>query len=129
MISTFITESDMGVGTILGSMLFNTLGVAAVGGLASIKPVKLDWFPLTRDSIIFSVNLAILISISWDGYIMWYEATLLFVLFLAYFVLVVNNHRWEAVFRNYVESRFTWCRPVKGERKWLYSIKFLVNFG
>lgn len=30
-------DSDMGVGTIIGSLLFNTLGVAAVAGLASIK--------------------------------------------------------------------------------------------
>lgn len=31
-ISTFIAESDMGVGTIIGSLMFNTLGVAAVVG-------------------------------------------------------------------------------------------------
>lgn len=36
-ISTFIMDSDMGVGTIIGSLMFNTLGVAAVAGLASIK--------------------------------------------------------------------------------------------
>lgn len=115
LISTFVTDSDMGLGTILGSMLFNTLGVAAVGGLASVKPVKLDWFPLTRDSIIFSINLCILISVAWDGYIMWYEATLLFLLFLFYFAFVISNHRWERFFRNSIESRFNWCRPLKDE--------------
>ena len=36
-ISTFITDSDMGVSTIIGSLMFNTLGVAAVAGLASVK--------------------------------------------------------------------------------------------
>lgn len=36
-ISIFIMDSDMGVGTIIGSLMFNTLGVAAVAGLASIK--------------------------------------------------------------------------------------------
>lgn len=34
-ISTFIMDSDMGVGTIIGSLMFNTLGVAALAGLAS----------------------------------------------------------------------------------------------
>lgn len=34
-ISTFIAESDMGVGTIIGSLMFNTLGVAAVAALAA----------------------------------------------------------------------------------------------
>lgn len=114
MISTFIAESDMGLGTILGSMLFNTLGVAAVASLASLNHVKLDWFPLTRDSIIYAVNLAILVSIAWDGFIMWYEATLLFVLFILYFVLVITNHRWEKFFRNFVEARFRWCNRSNG---------------
>lgn len=35
-ISTFVTESDMGIGTIVGSAIFNALGVAAIGGLAAI---------------------------------------------------------------------------------------------
>lgn len=34
-ISTFIADSDMGIGTIMGSLLFNTLGVAGIAGLAS----------------------------------------------------------------------------------------------
>lgn len=36
-ISTFLMESDMGLGTIIGSMTFNTLGVAAVASLATIQ--------------------------------------------------------------------------------------------
>lgn len=34
-ISTFIAESDMGIGTIIGSLMFNTLGVAAVAAMAA----------------------------------------------------------------------------------------------
>lgn len=36
-ISTFISDSDMGLGTVIGSMLFNTLGVAACASLAASK--------------------------------------------------------------------------------------------
>lgn len=36
MMGTFVTESDLGIGTIVGSALFNTLGVAAVGSFAAI---------------------------------------------------------------------------------------------
>lgn len=117
LISTFVTNSDMGLGTILGSMLFNTLGVAAVAGLVTLRPVKLDWFPLTRDSIIFAINLCVLVSISWDGKIMWYEATLLFVLFIAYFAFVISNQHWEKFFRSFIESRYSWCRPVLEGRR------------
>lgn len=34
-ISTFIAESDMGLGTIIGSLMFNILGVAAISSLAN----------------------------------------------------------------------------------------------
>jgi solute carrier family 24 (sodium/potassium/calcium exchanger), member 4 len=40
-ISTFVTDSDMGFGTIIGSMLFNTLGVAACAGLATHGVINL----------------------------------------------------------------------------------------
>lgn len=36
-ISTFVTKSDLGIGTIVGSAMFNTLGVGAIGGLAASK--------------------------------------------------------------------------------------------
>lgn len=36
-ISTFLTQSDMGIGTIVGSAIFNALGVAAIGSLAAIR--------------------------------------------------------------------------------------------
>lgn len=39
-ISTLITESDMGIGTIIGSLMFNTLGVAAFSGMAVTKVQK-----------------------------------------------------------------------------------------
>ncbi|GLG94207.1 uncharacterized protein GBIM_01466, partial [Gryllus bimaculatus] len=35
-IGTFITESDLGVGAVVGSAVFNTFGVAAASGLATI---------------------------------------------------------------------------------------------
>lgn len=40
-ISTLVVDSDMGLGTIMGSMLFNTLGVAALVGLLT-KSVSFD---------------------------------------------------------------------------------------
>lgn len=40
-IGTFITESDVGIGTIVGSSLFNTLGVAAIGSLCASAVSKI----------------------------------------------------------------------------------------
>jgi Ca2+/Na+ antiporter len=45
-IGTFITESDLGVGTVVGSAVFNTLGVAACIGLAASKVRSLHQYEL-----------------------------------------------------------------------------------
>lgn len=34
-ISTFIAQSEMGLGTIIGSLMFNILGVAAISSIAN----------------------------------------------------------------------------------------------
>jgi Ca2+/Na+ antiporter len=38
-VGTFITESDLGVGTMVGSAVFNVLGVATCLGLAASKVI------------------------------------------------------------------------------------------
>ena len=42
-ISTFVAESDLGVGTIVGSAVFNIFGVIAVCGLFAGRKITLDW--------------------------------------------------------------------------------------
>lgn len=43
-ISVLITNSDMGLGTIMGSLMFNTLGVAGLAALAIAKVIFLLHF-------------------------------------------------------------------------------------
>ncbi|XP_067005320.2 sodium/potassium/calcium exchanger 5 isoform X2 [Anabrus simplex] len=90
-ISTFITENDLGMGTVVGSAVFNTLGVAACSGLAATQVIKLSWWPLTRDSSIYIVVLCTLIVVVWDEEVRWYEATVLILLYLIYFILMFAN--------------------------------------
>ncbi|KAJ8960847.1 hypothetical protein NQ318_020144 [Aromia moschata] len=92
-IGTFITESDIGIGTIVGSSLYQALGVAAIGGLAAPYPLQLDWWPLTRDVCIYSIAVSLLVVITWDGKIFWYEALVLFVIYFVYFTVMFQNHR------------------------------------
>jgi sodium/potassium/calcium exchanger 4 len=48
-------------------MLFNTLGVAACASLFAKKPIQIDWWPITRDSILFSLNVILLVVFAWDS--------------------------------------------------------------
>lgn len=111
-ISTFIAESDMGIGTIMGSLLFNTLGVAAVAGLATRKPVQLDWWPITRDSIVFAFHVALLIGFAWDGRIYWYESMIIFILLFSYFVVMFQNKPIMKFAKKYIEVKWNLCARV-----------------
>lgn len=42
-VSSFVVESDVGLGGIFGSLMFNVLGVASLAGIAAIEFVSLDW--------------------------------------------------------------------------------------
>ncbi|XP_022904881.1 sodium/potassium/calcium exchanger 5-like [Onthophagus taurus] len=92
-IGTFITKSDMGIGAIVGSSLFNTLGVVSIGGLAASAPIQLAWFPLMRDTILYICAISGLVVITWDGLIFWYEALCLFTGYFVYFVVMFQNQR------------------------------------
>lgn len=110
-IGTFITEGDIGVGTIVGSAVFNILAVASccgigagtVSGLNNLirkifnrtdkffrlhQVVPLDWWPLTRDCLGYGVTVAILICIIHDERIEWYEALVLVLLYIVYIAIM-----------------------------------------
>jgi solute carrier family 24 (sodium/potassium/calcium exchanger), member 3 len=58
---TFVTESDLGIGTIVGSAVFNIFGVIAVCGLFTGHKVPIDWYPITRDCLAYGLTVVILI--------------------------------------------------------------------
>ncbi len=55
--------------------------------------MKLDWWPITRDSILYSINLLVLIWFSWDSRITLWESIVLVVMYFIYFVILFQNKR------------------------------------
>ncbi|XP_072179922.1 sodium/potassium/calcium exchanger 3-like isoform X2 [Diadema setosum] len=84
-------ESDVGVGTIVGSAMFNILIIIALTAALAGKVLNLDWRPLARDSIFYLLSIACYIIFSWDVYITWWEALLLLILYIIYLVLMKFN--------------------------------------
>lgn len=85
-VGTFITHSDIGVGTVVGSAVFNVLAVPACCGLfAAGQMVQLDWWPISRDCFMYAVSVVSLIVVLHDGKVMWYEGL---GLALAYFIYI-----------------------------------------
>lgn len=89
-VGTFITEGDIGVGTIVGSAVFNVLAVPACCGLFA-KQVKLNWKSLSRDCGIYSLTVVVLITVLWDGRVEWYEALVLVLLYTFYILAMYYN--------------------------------------
>jgi len=85
------TESDVGVGTIVGSAVFNLLVIIAFTTLLARKVLDIDWRPLVRDSVFYSFSILAFIILSWDGKFMWWESLILLVLYFLYILTMKFN--------------------------------------
>ncbi|GAB0086851.1 Sodium/potassium/calcium exchanger [Sergentomyia squamirostris] len=90
-VGTFITEGDIGVGTIVGSAVFNILAVPACCGLIAGQIVMLDWWPVSRDCLMYGFAVIALIATLYDGRVMWYEALCLVSAYIIYIVAICCN--------------------------------------
>ncbi|XP_043949362.1 sodium/potassium/calcium exchanger 3 isoform X2 [Drosophila biarmipes] len=97
-VATFVTNGDIGVGTIVGSSVFNILVISAVCGILT-PPSNLDWWPITRDTIWYLVSIAALTVVLWDSLVMWYEATVLLLLYFAYLIQLILDRRIQNLVR------------------------------
>ncbi|KAK8761728.1 hypothetical protein V5799_027004 [Amblyomma americanum] len=110
-IGAFITEGDIGLGTIVGSAVFNILGVTGVAGLAVWKnDVPIDWFPITRDCVMYAITVLALIGVISNNIVEWYEALILIVLFVAYIGVLFFNARIE--YHALLQVREAWLRAA-----------------
>jgi sodium/potassium/calcium exchanger 2 len=97
-IGVFIAVSDVGIGTIVGSAVFNVLFVIAACAFASASALKLTAWPLMRDTLFYSIALIVLVIFFLDDTIYWYEALILFLWYIAYVVFMKFNAKFENIF-------------------------------
>ncbi|KAK7872839.1 hypothetical protein R5R35_006711 [Gryllus longicercus] len=110
-IGTFITEGDIGVGTIVGSAVFNILAVAACCGIGAGIVVPLDWWPLTRDCLAYGVTVALMICIIHDERVEWYEALTLVLLYIVYIAVMY----WDKSIQRCARGRICMCDRAQEE--------------
>uniref|UniRef100_A0A669B4K6 Sodium/potassium/calcium exchanger 3 n=1 Tax=Oreochromis niloticus TaxID=8128 RepID=A0A669B4K6_ORENI len=60
-IGVFITKGDVGVGTIVGSAVFNILCIIGVCGIFAVQMIRLSCWPLLRDSVYYTLSISALI--------------------------------------------------------------------
>uniref|UniRef100_A0A3P9B695 Solute carrier family 24 member 6a n=1 Tax=Maylandia zebra TaxID=106582 RepID=A0A3P9B695_9CICH len=61
LIAVFITKGDVGVGTIVGSAVFNILVIIGICGIFAGQPIALSWWPLFRDAVFYILSIVVLI--------------------------------------------------------------------
>ncbi len=102
-IGVFIAKSDVGIGTIVGSAVFNILFVIGMCAIFSQGVLVLTWWPLFRDVSFYSLSLICLIGFFLNNKIDWYEALVLLCCYFAYVIFMKFNQDVEL----WVKSKIT----------------------
>jgi Ca2+/Na+ antiporter len=74
MADAFIARNGIGIGTIIGSAIFNILVIVGVTGAAAGRILDLDGWPLGRDAIFYAVSIIAMSACYWNGSVEWWEA-------------------------------------------------------
>jgi sodium/potassium/calcium exchanger 2 len=90
-IGTFVTQSDVGFSTIVGSAVFNVLFVIGLCAVGAKSALELTWYPLTRDSICYTIALLVLVVFVRDQEVHWWEALVMLLLYFGYVVVMKYN--------------------------------------
>lgn len=97
LIGVFISHSNVGIGTIVGSAVFNILFVIGMCALFSKEVLNLTWWPLFRDVSFYILGLIMLISFFLDNIIQWWESLLLLMAYLTYVTFMKFNVQIESL--------------------------------
>ncbi|XP_075891497.1 sodium/potassium/calcium exchanger 2-like isoform X8 [Nelusetta ayraudi] len=94
-IGVFISHSNVGIGTIVGSAVFNILFVIGMCAIFSKEILNLTWWPLFRDVSFYIMDLILLIVFFLDNIITVWESVTLISGYAAYVVFMKFNSKVE----------------------------------
>ncbi|MFC1975583.1 sodium:calcium antiporter [Chloroflexota bacterium] len=84
-------HSDVGIGTIVGSAVFNILVITGVSAI--VRPAEVTWRVVVRDCVIYAASIGLLLFVFVDGTITWLEAVAFLGLYGVYIFILFQ---WEA---------------------------------
>ncbi|XP_018412377.1 PREDICTED: sodium/potassium/calcium exchanger 2 isoform X2 [Nanorana parkeri] len=113
LIGVFISHSNVGIGTIVGSAVFNILFVIGMCALFSKEVLNLTWWPLFRDVTFYIVGLIMLITFFLDNIIQWWESLMLLMAYLTYVTFMKFNVQVES----WVKRKLNRNKVVKEHRE------------
>ncbi|XP_025095670.1 LOW QUALITY PROTEIN: sodium/potassium/calcium exchanger 3-like [Pomacea canaliculata] len=114
-VGLFIARSDVGVGTIVGSAVFNILFIIGICGLFAGMVVQLTWYPLVRDTLFYLASVVALVLCIEDSKIHWYEALIMLLMYCVYIVIMYFNAGMERFFIALWERLWSGRKPADEE--------------
>ncbi|GFS43159.1 hypothetical protein NPIL_665951 [Nephila pilipes] len=116
-IGSFVTQGDIGIGTIVGSAVFNILGVTSVTGLLLWnQESSVDWYPISRDSLVYIFSVTTLICIIQDNVVTSLESVLLLMMFGVYIAVMYFNSSIKEWGEGTVEDLHQWWKKSRRAR-------------
>eukprot|EP00079_Xenopus_tropicalis_P034221 XP_017947992.1 PREDICTED: sodium/potassium/calcium exchanger 1 isoform X2 [Xenopus tropicalis] len=105
LIGVFISHSNVGIGTIVGSAVFNILFVIGTCALFSREILNLTWWPLFRDVSFYILDLIMLIIFFLDNVIQWWESMLLLLAYGLYVGFMKLNVQVERLVKGQLSKQ------------------------
>ncbi|XP_071244283.1 sodium/potassium/calcium exchanger 2-like isoform X1 [Salvelinus alpinus] len=99
-IGVFISHSNVGIGTIVGSAVFNILFVIGMCALFSKEVLQLTWWPLFRDVSFYIIGLLMLILFFLDNQIFLWESIALLMCYVCYVTFMKFNAHVETFIKS-----------------------------
>lgn len=94
LVATFLIVNEGGVGTIIGSAIFNILVIVGATCLFAGQELTIDWYPLARDCSFYVLAIAELsIALAGDSEVQWYEGLIMTLSYFVYIFYMKHNHR------------------------------------
>ncbi|XP_077375279.1 sodium/potassium/calcium exchanger 1-like isoform X5 [Festucalex cinctus] len=97
LIGVFVSHSNVGIGTIVGSAVFNILFVIGMCAIFSREMLHLTWWPLFRDVSFYILDLIMLIIFFLDNTMLWWESAMLVLGYISYVCFMKFNSQIEHV--------------------------------
>lgn len=123
LIGVFISHSNVGIGTIVGSAVFNILFVIGMCALFSKEILHLTWWPLFRDVSFYIMDLILLIVFFLDNFIMWWESLTLLTAYMVYVTFMKFNVQVEELVKSLVNRNKVEKVSPEPEGKVSFSIR------
>ena len=88
----FIVKNAIGLGTNVGSAIFNILFGLSICSFIAPMNHQIQWQAVYRDLFYYMISIIFIVIFFYDGYVYWYESIMLLIMYAIYILHLLNNN-------------------------------------